>query len=59
MVRKFFLYASVGCATLFSNMAKEIELKLKEGDVAPKFSVATSGGGKISPAGYLGQNVIR
>ena len=39
-------------------MAKEIELKLKAGDVAPKFSVATSGGGKISLADYLGQNVI-
>jgi hypothetical protein len=33
-------------------MAKAIELKLKEGDVAPKFSVATSGGGKISLADY-------
>jgi len=39
-------------------MAKEIELKLKEGDVAPKFSVATSGGGKISLADFKGRNVI-
>ncbi len=39
-------------------MAKTIELKLKEGDVAPKFTVATSGGGKISLADYLGKNVI-
>jgi peroxiredoxin Q/BCP len=39
-------------------MAKAIELKLKEGDVAPKFSVAASGGGKISLADYLGKNVI-
>ena len=39
-------------------MAKTIELKLKEGDVAPKFSVATNGGGKISLADYLGKNVI-
>jgi thioredoxin-dependent peroxiredoxin len=39
-------------------MAKEIVLKLKEGDVAPKFSVATSGGGKISLADYIGKNVI-
>src|SRR5271168_13163 len=39
-------------------MAKGIELKLKEGDVAPKFSVATSGGGKISLADFKGQNVI-
>ena len=39
-------------------MAKEIELKLKVGDVAPKFTVATSDGGKISLADYLGKNVI-
>ena len=39
-------------------MAKEIELKLKEGDKAPVFTVATSGGGKISLADYLGKNVI-
>jgi peroxiredoxin Q/BCP len=39
-------------------MAKGIELKLKVGDVAPKFSVATNGGGKISLADYLGKNVI-
>jgi peroxiredoxin Q/BCP len=39
-------------------MAKAIELKLKAGDAAPKFSVATSGGGKISLADYLGKSVI-
>ena len=39
-------------------MAKEIQLKLKEGDIAPEFSVATSGGGKISLADYKGKNVI-
>jgi peroxiredoxin Q/BCP len=39
-------------------MAKAIELKLKEGEVAPKFSVATSGGGKISLADYKGRHVI-
>ena len=39
-------------------MAKAIELKLKEGDVAPKFTVVTSGGGKISLADYKGQSVI-
>jgi len=39
-------------------MAKEIKLKLQEGDVALGFTVATSGGGKISLADYLGQNVI-
>jgi len=37
-------------------MAKE--LKLKEGDVAPDFSAAASGGGKISLADYKGKNVI-
>ncbi len=39
-------------------MAKEIKLKLKEGDVAPGFSATTSGGGKISLADFLGKNVI-
>jgi peroxiredoxin Q/BCP len=39
-------------------MAKAIELKLKEGDVAPAFTVATNGGGKISLADYKGKNVI-
>jgi peroxiredoxin Q/BCP len=39
-------------------MAKEIQLKLKAGDAAPKFSAATSGGGKLSLADYKGQNVI-
>ena len=39
-------------------MAKEIELKLLVGDKAPAFTVATSGGGKISLADYLGKNVI-
>jgi len=39
-------------------MAKEIGLKLKEGDLAPKFTAATSGGGKISLADFKGQNVI-
>jgi thioredoxin-dependent peroxiredoxin len=39
-------------------MAKEIQLKLKEGDPAPAFTAATSGGGKISLADYLGKNVI-
>jgi len=39
-------------------MAKELKLKLNEGDVAPAFTVATSGGGKISLADYKGKNVI-
>ena len=39
-------------------MAKAIELKLKGGDKAPAFTVATSGGGKISLADYLGKNII-
>ncbi|MDB6022433.1 MAG: peroxiredoxin [Pedosphaera sp.] len=39
-------------------MAAEIELKLKEGDKAPAFTVATNGGGKISLSDYKGQNVI-
>ena len=39
-------------------MAKELKLKLKEGDKAPDFSANTSGGGKISLADFKGKNVI-
>ena len=39
-------------------MAKEIQLALKEGDAAPEFSVAASGGGTISLADFRGRNVI-
>jgi len=39
-------------------MAKAIELKLKVGDAAPDFTVATSGGGTISLADLKGKNVI-
>ena len=39
-------------------MAKELILKLKEGDPAPAFTADTSGGGRLSLADCLGQNVI-
>src|SRR6266487_2965029 len=39
-------------------MAKEIELKLKEGDEAPAFTANANGGGKISLADFKGKNVI-
>lgn len=39
-------------------MAKEPELKLKEGDQAPDFSAATSGGGHASLADYKGKQLI-
>ena len=39
-------------------MAKEIQLKLKEGDIAPDFSAATNGGGRLALADLKGQNVI-
>lgn len=39
-------------------MAKTIELKLQEGDLAPAFTAETSGGGKISLADCAGKNVI-
>ncbi len=41
-----------------ARMAKPIELKLKEGDKAPPFSVLTDTGGKVSLADYTGKNVI-
>jgi len=39
-------------------MAKVPQLKLKVGDVAPPFTTATSGGGRLSLADFKGQNVI-
>ncbi|HUR46943.1 MAG TPA: thioredoxin-dependent thiol peroxidase [Candidatus Saccharimonadales bacterium] len=39
-------------------MAKEPEIKLKEGDEAPDFTVAASGGGEISLSSLKGKNVI-
>src|SRR5690606_18686123 len=39
-------------------MPNEPELKLKEGDIAPSFTVETNGGGKISLADFKGKNVI-
>jgi peroxiredoxin Q/BCP len=39
-------------------MRKEPEIKLKEGDKAPDFTVSTNGGGKLSLSDYKGKNVI-
>jgi peroxiredoxin Q/BCP len=39
-------------------MAKEIQLKLKVGDKAPAFTVATNGGKTVSLNDYAGKNVI-
>ena len=39
-------------------MAKELELKLQEGDQAPAFTADTSGGGRLSLADFAGKNVI-
>jgi thioredoxin-dependent peroxiredoxin len=39
-------------------MAKPIELKLKEGDLAPAFTAATNGGGKVSLSDFKGKHVI-
>jgi len=39
-------------------MTKEIQLRLKEGDIAPGFSAVTNGGGRVSLADFRGQNVI-
>ena len=39
-------------------MANELQLKLKEGDLAPSFTAATNGGGRISLSDYKGKNVI-
>ena len=39
-------------------MGKQIELKLKVGDLAPSFTAITNGGGKVSLADFKGKNVI-
>ena len=39
-------------------MGKQIELRLKEGDLAPGFNASTSGGGKVSLSDFKGKNVI-
>ncbi len=39
-------------------MSKDLELALKEGDMAPGFTSLTNGGGKISLVDYKGKNVI-
>ena len=39
-------------------MGKPIELKPKEGDVAPDFTAPTNGGGKVSLSDFKGKNVI-
>jgi peroxiredoxin Q/BCP len=39
-------------------LTREIELRLKEGDPAPEFSAAATGGGKVSLSELRGKNVI-
>jgi thioredoxin-dependent peroxiredoxin len=39
-------------------MGKPIELKLKEGDLAPGFTAHTNGGGELSLSDFKGRNVI-
>jgi peroxiredoxin Q/BCP len=39
-------------------MAKQIEIKLKEGDVAPDFSAATGSGARCSLSDFKGKQVI-
>ena len=45
-------------STHSNDMAKEPELKLKEGDQAPAFTVPTSGGGTASLSDFVGKPVI-
>src|SRR2546425_107821 len=39
-------------------MAKELELKLKEGDKAPDFEAAISGGSRVSLSDFKGKNAV-
>ena len=39
-------------------MSNAIELKLKEGDLAPAFTATTNGGGQVSLADFKGRHVV-
>lgn len=39
-------------------MATDFKLELAEGEIAPKFSADTNGGGKVSLADFVGKHVI-
>jgi peroxiredoxin Q/BCP len=39
-------------------MGKQIELRLKEGAVAPGFTASTNGGGRVSLSDFKGRNVV-
>jgi peroxiredoxin Q/BCP len=39
-------------------MGKQIELKLKEGDLAPDFTAKTNGGGMVSLSDFKGKHVV-
>jgi len=39
-------------------MGKQVELKLKEGDLAPNFTAATNDGGRVSLSDFKGSDVI-
>jgi peroxiredoxin Q/BCP len=39
-------------------MAKEVKLKLKEGDLAPDFKASTNTGDEVSLAGFKGKDVV-
>ncbi len=41
-----------------TNMPKELELKLKEGDKAPDFDAPISGGGRLALSDLKGKNVV-
>lgn len=41
-----------------NNMAKELNLKLQEGDPAPDFTASTNGGGTVSLADFKGKSVL-
>jgi thioredoxin-dependent peroxiredoxin len=43
---------------MFFTMTSQVELKLKEGDLAPMFEASTSGGGRVSLAELKGRNVV-
>jgi thioredoxin-dependent peroxiredoxin len=49
---------SCGFVVHFVRMAKEVELKLKEGDKAPEFTALTQNGARVSLSDFKGKPVI-
>jgi peroxiredoxin Q/BCP len=46
------------CDMVLLNMANDLQLKLKEGDIAPSFTAVSNGGGRVSLSDFKGKHLI-